>query len=346
MLQIPIDEMRYHANILTKEERLFGERTYLRVIAKHKELPDFIKKSLAPLFLSSEQEKALLTDIVLAFSHYAHFSLSPATEDELDARTEKWLHAFLPYIAQNLSFFRASHLLQYEPIALASIYISNTILNRIPNLTIPTDTNDLLFWFLHDWCSLFRALRSIMLLLSMGDDAHAMALFRGTLELFAKLKLALQFPEEYPLFKKFNLYLQDKKHNGTPIPKEMADYLEGEKDFTRSKESFLSYGWARKASGERILTMKDFVFEALGKNEDVALLFQTASEFVHEDYSGLGYDFIAIRRHLTDFCFWLCASLMKDKELLPFLADKERRRLSHLVSLTAPFYRGEVPLEK
>ena len=34
MLQIPIDETRYHANILTKEERLFGEDTYLRVIAK------------------------------------------------------------------------------------------------------------------------------------------------------------------------------------------------------------------------------------------------------------------------------------------------------------------------
>lgn len=345
MLQIPIDDERYHGNVLTEAERAWGQRTLAALLARYKGLSAFIDGAFGALHLSEVQRTAVLTDVTLAFSHYAKVAFPPQSEAELYARLKKWFHAFLPYIAENISLLHTPNLVGYEPIALTNIYVSNTLYRAITETPFSEDEDRLTLWTMHEWAGYLRVVRSIMLLISLGDDAHAMGLLRGAFEIGAKLRLVDRYPTEYLIFKEFNIYLQDHKLNKAPIPKEMKEYLSKEPLYGRNKESFLAYGWARDAAGERILTMKGLLETGFSDSrESVLQLFNITSEFVHEDYVGVGYDYIAIRRYITDFCFWLYRLMLSDGELLPFLSSRERSRVCLLLTLATPCYAGEFPL--
>lgn len=347
VLQIPIDDERYHGNVLTEAERAWGQRTLTALLARYKGLSAFIDGALSALHLSQVQRTALLTDVTLAFSHYAKVAFPPRSEAELYARLKKWFHAFLPYIAENVSLLHTSYLIQYEPIALTNIYISNSLYRALTETSFSEDEDRLALWVMHEWVGYLRTLRAIMLLISLGDDAHAMGLLRGAFEIGAKLRLADRYPTEYLLFKKFNIYLQDHKLNKAPIPTEMKEYLAREPLYKRNKESFLAYGWARDAAGERILTMTGLLEASFFEScESVLQFFHMTSEFVHEDYVGVGYDYIAIRRYITDLCFWMYRLLLDDEELTPFFPSRERSRVCHLLTLATPCYAGEFPLEE
>ena len=244
MYKIPIDDFNYHTNLLTEDELLWGKTTYKRILKRYPDLNNFISATLFPLHLDKFGEEQLLRDITLAFCHVIKLSKEPQTQEQLDKTIKGWIRSFLPFIVENLTVTRCSHLIQFEPIALTCHYLSITASRLLSSLSINDDTTLAEFerYILWEIVSLFRVVRSSVTLLSIGDDVHGVSLYRGAMEILAKLTLAEQFSEEYVLFKKFNAYLQMNKGNGDPLPSEMTDYLKNEPAFKKNPENFLAYG--------------------------------------------------------------------------------------------------------
>ena len=340
MFEVPIDDIRYHGAILSEKEKKWAWGMFCR-IAEDKDFSSYVEKELAPLYLSKKQKNGLLTDITVAFAHEIKISFVPANEKELTAWIKKRFRVFLPYLVQNLLVLHATHPVQYEPLALTSIYVSNLLGASVEDAALSQVKTDFDRYALLELSALFRAFRSLMLMLTVGDDVHAMVLLRGVLEIGAKIVLAEAFSEEFVLFKEFNFHLQNYKHNKKPLPSEMTEYLKNEKGFAKNKEAFLAYGWARKKNGARILTMTDLLREAYPQSPEILRLFNIASEFVHEDYAGIDYDYIAMRKLLVDICFALYTQV-KECDLLSLLPSKAKKRATHLLALASPYYRGEL----
>ena len=110
-------------------------------------------------------------------------------------------------------------------------------------------------------------------------------------------------------------------------------------------ESFIAYGWARDSRGNRILSMKQLISNAITANKkDVEVLLQLASEFTHEDYVGVGYDYISIRKTMIDYYYFLLHGLASEEFLCEFLSKKAMNAISHLRNQTDSIYTGEFPL--
>ena len=339
MQLIQIDDFNYHTNRLSQKEQSWSFQTYCRVASHYKKLPIFIDKTLEQLHLSAEQKTKLLTDITSAFAHYAKVTIAPKTETELDAYIKKCYTTFLPYIVKNVSSIRSSHPIQYEPIALTNIYISNLLKTRLENIATTYEGDKFESCFLNEFIACMRTLRSLLFLLTIGDDVHGAALMRGAVELMAKLNLADKFQDEYVLFKEFNIYLQDFKINRTPLPKEMTDYLKNEKGFDKNRENFLAYSWVKNKSGKRISNMKELVSEATNGGDGFSELLQISSEFVHEDYIWVRYDYIALRKSLTNFCFSVYQLLFDNETSADkIIPESAMRKVAHLLSLANPYY--------
>lgn len=135
----------------------------------------------------------------------------------------------------------------------------------------------------------------------MGDDVHAIALYRGFIEIVAKLNLVDQFKEDYVKYKKYNIYLQEYKYNGKPLPKIMIEEL-GSK---ATNEGYIAYGWAKNKNGNRITTLKELLKVSSNYNPQIDKFLQISSEFIHEDYVGIGYDFISLRKQYIDIYYEL-----------------------------------------
>jgi hypothetical protein len=345
-VQILIDDMRYHTNRLTPKEKGWAWQTYCRVGARYENFFKFIEKTLAPLELSKSQSKAFLTDVTVAFAHYAKIAFAIKTEKELDALLKKFFFVLLPYIVENTLTVRASHPVQYEPIAVVNIYVTNTLQKALEGAPSVGGEDKFTFYYIFEFMAWLRSIRGLIFLLTIGDDVHGMALLRGVIEIASKILFIDKYREEYVLFKDFNAYLQEWKITQKPLPLEMVEYLQGEKDYAQNKENFLAYGWAKNQKGKRILTMREFFYEGLGKNKDIEKLFQITSEFVHEDYVGVGYDYVSIRKYLLDLCFYFYRTFLGEDMPIGNLIPKATwRKIRHALQVVLPYYRGEFPIE-
>jgi hypothetical protein len=159
----------------------------------------------------------------------------------------------------------------------------------------------------------------------------------------ARLALAGRFSEEYVRFRHFNVHLQVKKFNNEPLPEEMEKYLADCPEYKNNSENFLSYGWVRDKKGNRITTMRKFIQEGL-RNPNLDEWLQLAGEFVHEDYSLVDYDYIGLRKQVTDLLFLLFDMVFKKVELTEVLPKKLCGGAMHLLRMSADIYQGEVPL--
>lgn len=345
MYQIPIDDVNYHVNAFTPQEREWGRATFRRVALRYKNFSAFVEKTLQPLRMQDEAKKELLVTVTLAFCHVVKVSFPVQNEAELDRTVKAYFHSFLPVIAENLLVVHTTHPVQFEPIVATGIYVSHVLQSHLYANGRAYDFETLYGCLMLEWSALFRSLRSVLLLVSCGDDVHGMALLRGAFEIVCKLTLAKKFPDEYVLFKKFNLYLQQEKNGGIPIPTEMAEYLAREPAYKKNKENFLAYGWAKDKKGRRILKMSDLLRE-VSSSTDLMQIFRVSSEFVHEDYVGVGYDYIAIRKYLTDICFFFYTEVLSSRDGFDFLPEKVWKRILHLLRLSASTYAGDFPLDQ
>jgi hypothetical protein len=344
MYIIPIDDYHYHINELTDAELSWGTATYARVLKRYPDLKKFISDSVSPLNLNHLGEDLLLRDITLAFCHGIKHTVAPNSQEQCDKTVKAWLYSFLPYLVENLKTARYSHPVQLEPIPLSCHYLAVSLMKALLSVERTTELSEFEGYLLAEFVGLFRAIRASLALLSIGDDVHAASVWRGILEISAKLALSARFSDEYVLFKKFNAFLQCHKINGDPLPKEMSDYFKNEPACRKSLEAVLAYGWARNSDGNRILTMKELVEVGLNNKEKLCPLLHLASEFVHEDHVGVGYDYVALRKKLMDHCYITLKLYLSDEQLLTLLPPKDRKRLRHLQTLADPIYSGEIPL--
>ena len=345
---IPIDEIHYHTNLLSDDEILWGKATYRRLLTRYSKLNAFVNETVKPLNLNESGTEQLLTTVTIAFCHTIKNYRQPTTEAQMDKTLKSWLNSFLPYIVQNLLLCRYSHPIQFEPIATYCRYAVNSYQKAIIDLLVGTQMTELSefeSFFLCEFVNLLRAISSSITLFFSGDDVHGVSLYRGVMEISSKLVLAPKFSEEYVLFKNFNCYLQKKKQFNEPLPLEMVKYLENEPLYTKNPENFLAYGWAKDSRGKRILSMKQLVLSSAANEKRISALLQLTSELIHEDYVGIVYDYIAMRKKMIDYTYVLLRGFSCN-ETFRDLSPKLQKKISHLQSLTDLIYTGEIPLLK
>ena len=324
MYPIPIDEMHYHTNLFSEQELGWVDSVYCDTLKKYRDLPGFVQSTLSPLNLNANGIKGFMQKVLLAFCYTVKRDFSVNTREQLCKTLKKWIVLFLPVIVSNDQICRTSHCVQYEPMTLATIAFSNFLNTK----SIHTKHSELAegsfeSYYLWECINFARAIRSSVLMFTTGNDVHGVCAYRGALEILSKILLAEQFPEEYVLFKNFNAYLQYKKTSDTPLPEEMISYLKSCPEYTANPENFLAYGWAKDSKGKRILTMKSLIQTALPDNEDVIGWVHLSSEFVHEDYVAVNYDYIMIRREFLKCYFMYYCSIL---DLVKSFYTKEERK--------------------
>ena len=325
MFQIPLDEIRYHVNKLSEEDIKWGENIYFNVIKKYDTLPDFIKQTTKSLNLKEEGRDKLIINVILAFSRYINKTQEIKDEQQFLKIIKKWLFNFLPFIVENLKVCKFTHPCQYEPKNVMANYICERVFRKLQEQhTAELETmSEFENYYIFELINLFRSFKSSQALFFIGDDVHGIALFRGIIEIYSKLILAERFEEEYIKFKKYNSYLQMKKTYNVEIPTEVIDELNSYPEYKRNKEAFLIYGWVKDSKGRRILTMKDLVKESGFYNENIKGWLHISSEFVHEDYVNVAYNYPYFRFAFLDFYYVLIVHLMKESDFISTVLEKK-----------------------
>ncbi len=93
--------------------------------------------------------------------------------------------------------------------------------------------------------------------------------------------------------------MQSNRDTGAPFPKKMVDYIDSIGGFKGNKENFLAYGWIKDKSGNRILSLSQLLDE-IEKGESWKRAYHICSEFVHEDYVAVGYDYVGLRKWIVE----------------------------------------------
>lgn len=214
----------------------------------------------------------------------------------------------LPYVLNLDKTIRFDRPFIYEPYNIIMINLLNEMQKRVDE-QINSFKNE------YDIChillanNIVRSIKSSIILFSIGDDAHGYSLYRGIIEQMARLNLAEQFKDEYVKSVKLNAILQMKKM-GYDLANEdeifLNDYIKENKSNSSIENSIL-YGWAKNKNGKSIKTSTEFIetsFADLDPSTAQILsskIYHFASEFVHEDYVGVPYDFIKMRIQSKEF---------------------------------------------
>lgn len=333
MYQIPLDIWNYHTNCLTEQEKCWGLEIYDRTVRKSKDLFDFTERELRPLGFQKHRRQEFLTTVILAFCHTMQDRCPPKNEAQLDKTVRKWLHIYLPYIVRNLQVMHPSHPVQYEPVALSCLYLSDVLRNAVGEHTMSEKCSGNAYYLYIEFNNLLRAMGSSLLLLTTGDDVHGAALSRGVFEIYAKLLLAEEFLEEFVLFIDFNEALQTQKCAGEPLPPKMKHYLKNCPEAHGNLEKFLSYGWAKDEKGNRILKLSDLMKTAYQK---CPALSAWMNVFVHENYAMVGYDYPYLRKMLIETYFGMYRTFLRNKNLRSLLPQRECGIIKSLMTSVSP----------
>ncbi len=225
----------------------------------------------------------------------------------------------LPYYMVNDETFFSDRGFITEPINIYAYYLLNEMQKEITRMEIAgkfEDRAERLVDFTYN--NMLRALKSSLVLLSIGDDVHGLATFRGYVELLSRIVLmdneeAIKLAVEYS---DMNTLLQEHKQNDVPdgqMDKKLKGFLVAHNLTKGEAEDFLLRGWAKTPNGKPITKQADMIKYAFGDNAKTYHdVWHQCSEFVHEDYALTNYDFFSIREQYklniaqaTSFCFQL-----------------------------------------
>lgn len=306
-MQNKISEINYHIRNLDKKEQDYISSVYISLLNEYSDLKEKIDDILKDAkFVITE---SFLTNVLTGFLHSLKDEV--LTEDQLFKKLRDYYITYLPIIVDNTREVTSSYFINYEPKVVIMLNFVNYVLRKFAlefyknvkaNKITQFDR-----YFYGDFIALMRAIRSAIVLFSIGDDIHAIGLFRGSVELMSNLILAKRFSKDYSKFKTYNVYLQEYKMDKTPLPRDMTAEL----GFNSKNENYIKYGWAKNNNGNRVTTMADFIDQAFGKSKKVDDLIHLASEFVHEDYSGIGYDYISLRKQFLDMFYEITKSSLE-----------------------------------
>lgn len=311
---IRINDIKYHSANLDKNDISYIKSIISKIIKKYPDLDKYIKKVFKDndIVLKKISDNRLVIGIFAAFLHSLKDNKDIKNEEQLMRIVKGYVRNYLEIIFLNRRLFVASHPVQYEPKVISILAFSNYI-NRefsieldnefLKNSEITFDT-----YYYWEFINAFRALKSSIVLFTIGDDVHGIALYRGFMEIVSKVMLATEFKEDYFKYKEYNKYLQAFKNEGKPLPKDMIEDL-GE---NCKNENFIAYGWAKNKKGKRISTLSEFVNYANDNDPKVSEFLHYSGEFVHEDYVGVGYDYISLRKGFIDAYFEISKMLLNE----------------------------------
>ena len=298
---IDINDLNYHIGKLNKEDIKYVISIIDKTISKYPDLYLYIKKvfEFNGIILNDFHNNELLLDIFSAFIHSLKDNDDIKNEDQLLKKIKGYIRNYLETIFSNRKYFIGSHQVQYEPKMVALLAFSNYI-NREFSILFDEchdQYDEYEFYVYIELINMFRTIKSSLVLFTIGDDVHAIALFRGYVEILSKIMLSDKFKEDYVAFKKYNTYLQNYKNNKEPLPADMIERL----GKNATNENYIAYGWAKNKKGKSISTMTDLIKEAFGKSMDEFIHY--SSEFVHEDYVNVGYNFIYLRKEYINIYY-------------------------------------------
>ena len=310
-MDIRLNEINYHNATLDNNDKSYIKSIIDKLIHKYPEISKYITTVFKNngITISKLSDNELLINITASFLHSLEND-NIVNEDQLLRIIKGYFRNYLELIFENRKVFIGSHPVQYEPklvCVLSLVNYLNKELIDICNKAVEKSQQSIFdIYYYSEFVNGFRALKSSMALFSIGDDVHAISLYRGYMEITAKVKLASSFKEDYVKYKEYNRYLQLHKHSKNALPQIMIDDLgDNCKD-----ENYIAYGWAKNKNGKRITTFKGFLKEAFDE-VDIDELIQVSSEFVHEDYVGVGYDFIKLRKTYIDAYFNMTQAMME-----------------------------------
>ena len=313
-MEIKINERNYHTAALDKNDIKYIKSIIDKTIKKYPELDKYIKTVFKDndIALKKLSNNDLLINIFAGFLHSLKDNNDINNEERLLKIVKGYVMNYLEPIFENRKTFTASHPVQYEPKVVCILALSNYInrefskefdkeLAKNPKMSFNT-------YFVWEFINAFRTLKSSIILFTIGDDVHGIALYRGFMEICSKVMLAESFKEDYFKYKQYNLYLQMYKNEGTALPKEMIDDL-GE---NVKSENYIAYGWAKSKNRKRITTLTEFVNCAYKNDPKVNEFLHYSGEFIHEDYVGVGYDYISLRKGFIDAYFVISKNLLNE----------------------------------
>jgi len=301
-MNILIDDVNYHIENLQLEEKYISQIKDT-LFKKYPKLNNIINKTLKDKKVNFTKEglSAFLNKVILSTAKsIKDIHKDELTDDQFYKMLDKALIKNIPLIIENDAFFRSTRHYLYEPEIVYSLYILNSMFNATCKLNmqdIYKDVNSEILLI----NNVIRTLRSSITLFSIGDDVHGYALFRGIIELLGRVDLIKKFREDFVLFSKTNALLQYEKMDPKSIDKNQKRLIESFKstyeiNSNSQLEKFLLYGWIKNSKGKRITSATDMIKEAAFEEKDNLLkVYHFASEFIHEDYFGVNYDYVNLR---------------------------------------------------
>ena len=261
------------------------------------------------------------------------------SDDDFYKMVESSYFYVLPLVIYNENKFLCKRYYYYEPIIASCFYLlhkSNEQVHKLLNSTKDMDKlSEISLLLIHN---IKRSMLSSLSLFALGDDVHGFALIRGIVEQFSRLILLddtniHKFVEYINLNKDLQEYKMKKsRNNNTLIPYELKKFLEINNLSINSSEKVLLNGWCKNQANRPVQTNIELVRLAfIGTNmEKFVDLYHFSSEFIHEDYLFVNYDYISMRansRYLFTFFILKIASILShiksdlymDKDVLSYL---------------------------
>lgn len=310
-MKIEIDDNNYHFNKLTSNELAWISTIKEKIFTQYPKLENIINSEIKKCkrnYTKFEIEE-MLNKLIIA---NAKFLKDKYNETLQNTQFYKFIYKnivnTLPYVLNLDKTIRFDRPFIYEPYNILMINLLNEMQKRVDE-QINSFKNE------YDIChillanNIVRSIKSSIILFSIDDDAHGYSLYRGIIEQMARLNLAEQFKDEYVKSVKLNAILQMKKM-GYDLANEdeifLNDYIKENKSNSSIENSIL-YGWAKNKNGKSIKTSTEFIetsFTDLDPSTAQILsskIYHFASEFVHEDYVSVPYDFIKMRIQSKEF---------------------------------------------
>lgn len=310
-MKIEIEDNNYHFNKLTSNELAWISTIKEKIFTQYPKLENIINSEIKKCkrnYIKFEIEE-MLNKLIIA---NAKFLKDKYNETLQNTQFYKFIYKnivnTLPYVLNLDKTIRFDRPFIYEPYNILMINLLNEMQKRVDE-QINSFKNE------YDIChillanNIVRSIKSSIILFSIDDDAHGYSLYRGIIEQMARLNLAEQFKDEYVKLVKLNAILQMKKM-GYDLANEdeifLNDYIKENKSNSSIENSIL-YGWAKNKNGKSIKTSTEFIetsFADLDPSTAQILsskIYHFASEFVHEDYVGVPYDFIKMRIQSKEF---------------------------------------------
>lgn len=325
-MEIKIDDENYHLNELTDElewcrsirKNLFEKYPRLR-----KFLNDSFQKHNEEYAKSKQGE--LIDKLILANSKYIK---DISSEEDLRILKEERFHKLLktsinvtlPYVFELEKNIRLDRPFLYEPPNILSMYLLNVMQERMENQLNDGKYSDYEIYYLLLLNNIARSIKSSLILFSIGDDVHGYSLFRGIEEQLARAIMAESDNDAFVRSVKLNSLLQYKKSNpnsNDPELKPLDDYIEEYHLNLNKAENHILYGWVKR-NGKPLTTAKDFMDMAFKEinNKVFQDFHHMTSEFIHEDYIAVAYNYINLRKQTRYF--------IQSLTLLVYQEEKEK----------------------